>query len=84
MARGEKNEVWRYLAILGTTTLQNPADRGTMRVGVERIGIIAASSLMEEGGVEDEQPITDLGELQVGGWLFLCRSGDGRHLFHAV
>jgi hypothetical protein len=41
-----------------------------MRVIVQRFSIITASSLMEGDGVEDEQPITGLGELQVGGWLF--------------
>jgi hypothetical protein len=43
-----------------------------MRASVERTGIIATSSLMEEDGVTNEQPITGLGELQVGGGLF-CR-----------
>jgi hypothetical protein len=54
------------LALLGTTTLPNPAHRGTMRVPIERTGIIATSSLVEED-VEEEQPITRLGELQVDG-----------------
>ena len=53
-------------------TLQNPADRGTMPVGAEHTGILATSSLMEEDGVEEKQPITGLGALQVGGRLF-CR-----------
>jgi hypothetical protein len=42
-----------------------------MRASVERFGILAASSWMEEDGVGDKQPITGLGELQVGGWLLL-------------
>ena len=38
-------------------------------VSVERFGILAASSWMEEDGVEEKQPITGLRELQVGGRL---------------
>ena len=43
-----------------------------MRASVERTGVIAAPSLpslMEEDGVDYEQPITGLEELQVGGRL---------------
>ena len=67
------------LAILGTTTLPKPTDRATMRVSVERTGIIAASSLMKEDGVGDEQPIGGLGEVQVGGWFALGESN--AHLY---
>jgi hypothetical protein len=56
---------------LVTNIFLKPADRGTMRVSVERTGILAASSLMEEDGVTNEQPITGLGELRVGERLFL-------------
>ena len=41
-----------------------------MRVAIERVGIIATSSLIEGESVRDEQPITGLKELRVGGWLF--------------
>ena len=44
-----------------------------MRTSVERTGILAASSWMKGDGMENDQPITVLEELQVGGWLFcLC------------
>jgi hypothetical protein len=40
-----------------------------MQIVVERFGIIAALSLMEEDGARDEQPITEPAELRVGGRL---------------
>jgi hypothetical protein len=55
-----------------------------MRTSVELFGVLAASSWMEEDGVEDEQPITGLGELQVGGGLFYCFAAQAMQTWAAV
>ena len=54
---------------LGTLGIVKPR-QSVYNVSVAHSGIIAASSTMEGDGVSSEQPITSLGALQVGGWLF--------------